>query len=395
MSFNLLDLILLVAMVSFAAAGYRQGFIVGALSFAGFIGGGVVGIVFAPSVVGAVDPGLGQALLAIAVVLGLATIGQLAASVVGGWLREFIVWHPVRIVDATAGAALGVVSLLIVSWFVGSAVASASIPTLTREVKKSRILAAVDGFMPQGAVTVYRSLSQVLDENGFPQVFSPFADERIVAVPPPDPAVLRSQAVVSAQSSIVKVLGAAEACSRQIEGTGFVYAPERVMTNAHVVAGVRSPVVLVAGEGDPERGRVVVFDPNRDIAVIYVPGLRARALAFDDSGKPRDQAVVAGFPRNGPFRADAARIRQEIEARGPDIYDRGQVVREVFSLYARVEPGNSGGPLLSPTGDVFGVIFAKSLEDAATGYALTADEAAGDAAAGRARTERVSTGPCT
>jgi len=394
MNVSVLDLILLVAMVSFAAAGYRQGFIVGALSFAGFLAGGTVGIVLAPRVVDAVEPGLGQALLAIAVVLGLATIGQLVASAVGGWLRELVVWHPARLVDATAGAALGVVSLLIVSWFVGSAVASASIPTLTTQVKQSRILAAVAGVMPARANTVYRELSRVLDKNGFPQVFAPFVDERIVAVPPPDPAVLRSRAVSTARGGIVKVLGAAEACSRQIEGTGFVYAPERVMTNAHVVAGVRRPVVLVGGDGRDVPGRVVVFDPERDVAVLYVPGLRARQLDFDETGKPRDPAVVAGFPRDGPFRADAARIRAEIRARGPDIYDRGQVVREVFSLYARVEPGNSGGPLLSPAGDVYGVIFAKSLEDSSTGYALTADEVAGDAAAGRARTGRVSTGAC-
>jgi S1-C subfamily serine protease len=395
MNVSLLDILLLVAMVSFAAAGYRQGFIVGALSFAGFIAGGLAGIVFGPGIVESVQPGLGQALLAIALVLGLATLGQVVASVVGGWLREFVVWHPARIVDATAGAALGVVSLLIVSWFVGSAVASASIPTLTREVKQSRILSAVDEVMPQRAATIYRSLSKVLDRNGFPQVFAPFADERILPVEPPNPAVLESRAVRNARGSIVKVLGAAEACNRQIEGTGFVYARERVMTNAHVVAGVRRPVVLVGGNGEEIPGRVVVFDPNRDVAVIYVPGLRAPALSFDDTGRPRDEGVVAGFPRNGPFRADPARIREQIEARGPDIYDRGQVVREVFSLYARVEPGNSGGPLLSPAGDVYGVIFAKSLEDPATGYALTADEVGSDAAAGRTRTEGVPTGPCS
>jgi S1-C subfamily serine protease len=391
---SFLDLILAIAAVSFAVAGFRQGFIVGALSFAGFLIGGLAGIWFAPGIVAAFDAGLGQALLAIVVVLGLATIGQVVGALIGGSLRDLVTWHPARMVDATAGAFLGVVSLLIVSWFVGSAVASASIPTLTREVRQSRILAGVDRVMPERADAVYRSLSQALDRNGFPQVFAPFVNERIVAVEPPDEGVLASRAVRTARGSIVKIFGAAESCARQIEGTGFVYSPQRVMTNAHVVAGVRRPLVQVGGQGAELPARVVVFDPGRDVAVLYVPGLGAPALDFDFTGDRRDPAVVAGFPRNGPFRADAARIRDEIDARGPDIYDSGQVIRQVFSLYAHVEPGNSGGPLLSSTGDVFGVIFAKSLEDTMTGYALTADEVRTDAARGQRSVERVATGAC-
>jgi S1-C subfamily serine protease len=394
MTVSILDIVLAIAAISFAAAGFRQGFIVGALSFVGFLVGGLAGISFAPSIVNAVDAGLGQALLAIGVVLGLAIIGQLVGSMVGGGLRDLVTWHPARLLDAGAGAFLGVVSLLIVSWFVGSAVASASIPTLTREVRQSRILASVDRVMPERAEAIYRSLSQVLDRNGFPQVFAPFATERIVPVEPPDEQVLGSRAVRTSRGSIVKVFGTAESCARHIEGTGFVYAAQRVMTNAHVVAGVRRPLVQVGGRGAQLRAQVVVFDPGRDVAVLYVPGLDARALGFDYSGKRRDAAIVAGFPRNGPFRADAARIRDELDARGPDIYDTGQVVREVFSLYATVEPGNSGGPLLSPTGNVYGVIFAKSLEDAVTGYALTADEVRDDAAQGRRSVRQVPTGRC-
>jgi S1-C subfamily serine protease len=391
---SFLDVILAISALSFAAAGFRQGFITGSLSFAGFLAGGLAGVAFAPSLVSSLQPGLGQALFAIVVILGLATLGQVLGSLLGGSLRDLVTWHPARVVDATAGALLGVASLLIVSWFVGSAVASASIPTLTREVRDSRILATVDRVMPEPADRVYSSLSRVLDRNGFPQVFAPFVNERIVPVDPPDTRVLDSRAVRKARGSIVKVLGTAESCARQIEGTGFVYAPERVMTNAHVVAGVRRPTVQIAGTGGELPARVVVFDPDRDVAVLYVPGMAAPALGFDYTGERRDPAVVAGFPRNGPFRADPARIRDELRARGPDIYDSGQVVRQVFSLFAEVEPGNSGGPLLSSAGDVYGVIFAKSLEDPRTGYALTAEEVRGDAAEGRRSVERVPTGPC-
>jgi S1-C subfamily serine protease len=165
------------------------------------------------------------------------------------------------------------------------------------------------------------------------------------------------------------------------------------MTNAHVVAGVREPRV-VGGDGQEYSARLVLFDPDLDVAILYVPGLRLDQLSFDGSGSRRDSAVIAGFPRNGPFTARSARIRDEITARGPNIYDRGSVTRQVFSIFGVVEPGNSGGPLLSPTGDVYGVIFAKSLDDDETGYALTADQVRDDAAAGRTATGRVPTGSC-
>jgi S1-C subfamily serine protease len=150
----------------------------------------------------------------------------------------------------------------------------------------------------------------------------------------------------------------------------------------------------VRGQGPTLDARVVVFDPERDLAVLYVPDLEARPLAFDKSGRRGAQAVVAGFPQGGPFRLEPARIRDIIKARGPDIYHQRQVTREVFSLYADVEPGNSGGPLLAPDGDVYGIIFAKSLDDPNTGYALTAKEAAPVVAAGRNRKAQTSTGSC-
>jgi S1-C subfamily serine protease len=192
----------------------------------------------------------------------------------------------------------------------------------------------------------------------------------------------------------VEIEGTANSCSRRLDGSGFVVSPQHVLTNAHVVAGVAHPNVRVGGRGPRLRARVVVFDSRRDLAVLYVPDLRAKALSFDDSGSRGDSGVVAGFPQGGPFQLDPARIRDTIEARGPDIYQRSQVTRQVFSLYADVQPGNSGGPLLTPDGEVYGVVFAKSLDDPRTGYALTADEVAPVVTAGRARTSETSTHSC-
>ena len=148
-------------------------------------------------------------------------------------------------------------------------------------------------------------------------------------------------------------------------------APGRVVTNAHVVAGMAAPQVRVHGTGRSYDARVVVFDPRRDLAVLAVPGLTAPPLALGRQLSRGDGAVVAGYPLDGPYRLDAARVRTVLDARGADIYGDPGTVREVYSLFARVQPGNSGGPLLSKTGAVVGIVFAKSLDDESTGYALT------------------------
>jgi S1-C subfamily serine protease len=198
--------------------------------------------------------------------------------------------------------------------------------------------------------------------------------------------------VQSARPSILKVTGVAESCRRRIEGSGFVYAPQRVMTNAHVVAGVAAPSVEVGDRQLP--ARVVLFDPVRDVAVLAVPGLARPALAFAGAASTGASAVVAGYPENGPFRSDAARVRGTQRARGPDIYQRSTVVREIYALRGLVQPGNSGGPLLDPSGRVYGVVFAAAADDPQTGYALTAKEVAEDARAGQAATARADTQGC-
>jgi S1-C subfamily serine protease len=152
--------------------------------------------------------------------------------------------------------------------------------------------------------------------------------------------------------------------------------------------------VQIGGLGRLYAATVVLYDPHRDIAVLDVPSLGARSLSFAGEAQTNDSAIVAGFPENGPFNVQAARVRQRIEATGPDIYHSTQVTRDVYSLYSTVRQGNSGGPLLTPGGDVYGVVFAKSLDSANTGYALTADEVRSDAQAGEQDTQQVSTQSC-
>jgi S1-C subfamily serine protease len=284
--------------------------------------------------------------------------------------------------------------VLLVTWFLGLALSSSSMPLVVSQVQSSRILAGIQKVLPKDSATWFRSFSSVLGRSGFPQVFGPFTQETIANVPAPDSAVLGESGVRSAESSIVKIVGDAPGCGKQIEGSGFVFSPQHVMTNAHVVGGVTSPTVQIGGVGQQYRAKVVLYDPETDIAVLYVPGLQASPLKFDTSAKAEDDAVVAGFPEDGPFSAVAARIRQEMDAQGQDIYDQNTVTRDIFSLYSTVLQGNSGGPLLSPSGEVYGVVFAKSLQDSTTGYALTASQVSQDAQQGADLTSAVDTDGC-
>jgi S1-C subfamily serine protease len=390
---DLLDLVLIAAAVLFAFSGYRQGFVVGVLSFLGFLGGGVAGATIAPTLV---DLGplssLPRTPLAIGAVFFFASLGQLLATMVGGWVRQHLVWKPVRIVDAVAGSAVSVVSLLLVAWLVGTAVASSPFTGLASQVRRSQVLAVVDRAVPGGAKGLFDSFRHLVDDRGFPEVFGDLVPTQVRPVDPPDPALAVSPVVTSVRSRIFKITGVARSCSRRIEGTGFLYAPHRVMTNAHVVAGVRSPKVHV---GSRElSATVVLYDPNRDVAVLAVPSLDATPLAFAGKARTGQSAIVIGYPQDGPYRADAARVRGTQQAKGPNIYDNRTVVREIYALRGRVRPGNSGGPLVSPNGQVYGVVFAAAADDPQTGYALTASEVAGDAQLGRTATAVVSTQGC-
>ncbi|MCA1271514.1 MarP family serine protease [Streptomyces sp. 7G] len=398
---NVLDILLLLAAVWFAVIGYRQGFVVGILSVIGFLGGGLVAVYLLPVIWDRVtedaEVSTAVAIGAVVVVIICASIGQAFTTHLGNKLRRYITWSPARALDATGGALVNVVAMLLVAWMIGLLLAGTSLPTLGKEVRTSSVLLGVDRVMPNQAPSWFQDFSSVLAQNGFPQVFSPFANEPITEVKAPDPALVGSPVAARAKKSIVKVVGTAPSCGKVLEGTGFVFSERRVMTNAHVVGGVDEPTVQIGGEGRLYDAKVVLYDWQRDIAVLDVPDLKARPLQFtgpDDDAETGDSAIVAGFPENGAYDVRSARVRARINADGPDIYHRGTVRRDVYSLFATVRQGNSGGPLLTPDGKVYGVVFAKSLDDPDTGYALTADEIREDIEIGRAANQQVDSQGC-
>jgi S1-C subfamily serine protease len=287
-----------------------------------------------------------------------------------------------------------VLSMLLIAWAIGSVLISSPFPVVDQQVNNSAVLGTLDKVMPSPAKTMFSEFRRMLAAGPFPQVFSDIGAAHLFPVQAPDPAVLNSPGYKAASSRVVKVQGTAPSCDRSIEGSGFVYAPHHVLTNAHVVAGVTQGPVVTTPDGTAYRASVVFYDPQVDIAVLYVPGLNMTPLQFAGQAQNGANAVVAGYPLDRPFTAVAARIGGMQSAVGPDIYQTGQVTRQIYEIKAVVEPGNSGGPLLSPDGTVYGVVFAAAVGTPDTGFALTAAEVASDADAGAKQTFPVSTQSC-
>ena len=387
------DGILILLMLIFAISGYRQGFVIGALSFGGFFSGALIGLQVGPLIANQFQDGAARVVISLVSIFALAVLGQTLAGWFGTRLRRAITSRPLQRVDDAGGAIVSLIAVLVVAWLVAVPLGSTSLPWLNREIRNSAVLGGIDQLMPTQAQALSGALRRTLDTNGFPDVFGGLAPTRAREVAPPDPALASSQVVVNARRSVVKVLGTAPSCSRRIEGSGFVYAPERIMTNAHVVAGTRD--VQVESGSERMDGTVVLYDSDRDLAVIHVPGLRAPALPFAArAGGSGASAIVLGFPLDGPYDAQSARVREVSRITGPDIYDSGDVTREIYTIFALVRSGNSGGPLITPNGQVLGVIFAAAADDRKTGFAITAKEAAGDAQLGTERTRGVKTGDC-
>ncbi len=391
---NFLDWLLVVVALAYAVSGYWQGFISGAFATAGLLLGGLLGIWLAPQLLGdlsASAPSLWVSLGALFVVLICASFGQAVLQFAGTRIRARITWQPVRALDAVGGAVLSTAAVLVVAWALGVAVSGSSLPGISNQVRSSMVLEQVDDVMPGQAEEALNAFNDVVGSSFFPRYLEPFAPERIIEVGPPPGRIGRDPDVQDAAVSVLKVRGQND-CGRGVEGTGFLYSPGRIMTNAHVVAGVDDPGVVVGEEELP--AEVVYYNPDLDIAVLAVDGLDRPFLRFDKGGEARDSGAVLGYPNDGPYDVQAARIRGEQRLRSPDIYGDGTVVREVFSIRGLVRPGNSGGPLVSEGGDVLGVIFAASVTDPDTGYALTAEQVAEGAAQGITNDTEVGTGAC-
>jgi S1-C subfamily serine protease len=391
---SVVDVVLIALALVFALSGFRQGLLVSATSILGFLGGAVLGAQLSGPVADRINGStVTRVFAALVVVLAAALLGQILAGAAGRALRTRVTWEPAKMIDSVAGAVVSAASVLLVAWMVASPLASSPFPQVASQVRQSALVAAVDRAVPDGVRAVYDSLRKAIDRRGLPDVLDPLTPTQVRNVAPPNQNLLASPVVSKVKGSVVKVTGIAPSCSRQIDGSGFVYARERVMTNAHVLAGVSRPKVFA--EGRQYDATPVYIDQETDIAVLDVPGLPEVPLAFAPKpAGPGADSIIMGYPGGGALYIGPARVRDRGEISGPDFRDQRTVVRDVYALYGKVRAGNSGGPLFATDGKVLGVVFASAIDDPSTGYALTGQQVAKAATAGSRATAPVGTGAC-
>lgn len=378
MSISWVDVVVVILALLAAASGWRHGVAVALLSFAAVLTGAVLGLRLAPLLAGQVESQQGKVLLGIGVVVLLVALGEATGVYLGRFIRDRIRGEGTLKVDSTLGAGVQAVAVVVAAWLIALPLSSTSFSTLTSGLRDSRVLAGVDDVMPDAARKLPAELRQLLDDSGFPDVVSPFSRTPVAAVGPPDSALAQSPVVTEVRDRVLKVRGRAPSCRRALEGTGFVVAPQRVMTNAHVVAGTSSTTVEVTTSSGRTRqldAQVVYYDPEVDVAVLDVPDLDEQPLQFSpDPAAVGDDVIILGYPLDGPYTVTPGKIRERIRLRGPDIYEQGSVLRDVYTVRAVVRSGNSGGPMITPDGRVVGVVFGAALDDTETGFVLTAEQ---------------------
>lgn len=365
----LLDLLLIVLLFGYVAYGISIGLTRSVFVIAGIVAGVVAAVLLAPAISSSVPwPGARVAVTILAAI-ALIALGHAIGAAISRALRKELDKSRLRGLDRAAGGlAIGVLAALVIST-VSFSVTQLGSPLLSRTIASSAVIRTIQDATPDNVEVRIAQLRAVLSDTGVPFFTSELGTTGAEA-----PAIdTESVALAAAAESVVRITGNAYACGQAQTGTGFVVADERVVTNAHVVAGTERPVIE-ALNGQVLTGTIVYFDATDDLAVIAVPGLTPDALRMGITARPGTSTAIEGYPFGGPITVNAALVQHVTLADSPNIYGLGASPREVYTLAGQVNPGNSGGPLLTLDGDVVGAIFAKSADQQNVGYAMTLTE---------------------
>ena len=307
-------------------------------------------------------------------ILGLVVIGEIAGVVLGRAVRGAIRNRTLRMFDSVVGVGVMVLAVAVVAYLLATPLTSTNQPNLAAAVRGSKVLSQVDGFAPPWLKAIPNRAKALLDTSGLPEVLGPFGRTPIINVDAPDAALIDDPVVAAVRPSVTKIRGVAPGCQKVLEGTGFVVSPNRVMSNAHVVAG--SETVTVEADGQTYDATVVSYDPDADISILDVPGLQAAPLPFvQESGEDRHRRAGARLPRRRRISAPPRRgCGRPSSSRAPTSTSSKTVDREVYTIRGTVRQGNSGGPMIDRQGRVLGVVFGAAVDDAETGFVLTARE---------------------
>ncbi|QGF22453.1 MarP family serine protease [Raineyella fluvialis] len=391
----LLDVVLVLAVLGTAARGWARGILAGGLEMVGAVGGGALGLwgwsrLHSWSGTGRLATGE-QSLLLVLVVLVGALLGSVVSGGLSAWLRPRR-GAVVRAADRALGACGAAIVTVLVLGVVATAVRPIAPSSWTGVMADAQVVKGVEAVLPPPLRATASQLGRSLKEAVSPRAFSSPSAEPTLPVQDPDPSSTDSPAVQAAASRVIKVISVG--CGGEVLGSGWVSANERVVTNAHVVAGGTEYRVQPGGKGRLLKATLVAIDPDVDVAVLYVPGLTGQPLSTTTAVADQSDVVVAGFPGGGAFTLSPGRVSNTTQASGDDIYGTAGTVRQIYTLRTNVEHGDSGGPVLTRDGKVAGTVFARSQWEPQTGYALTITQTAGTVNRGAHQITAVPSGAC-
>ncbi len=387
---NYIDVLIVIFAALSIARGFRIGLVRQAGSTIGFVLGLFIGSWLSNLVISDVGTSLAKPLASICIVLGVSFLFMTLGELAGITLKRKFTNHSVDELDGSLGSVMAVVTVLFAAWLIGSILVLTPTNNFQQSIKGSAILSTLGRELPP-ATQLLSSLNKLIDPNGFPQVFTGLEPHPNTQTKLPSLGSFDS-VVASTRASVVKI--ESTGCGGIVDGSGFVVANGIVATNAHVVAGVKSPKV-VDSNGVHET-RVVWFDEDLDLAVLRTSNLAGKPLTLNADAQPAGTtAVVLGYPGGGGFDAQSAAVIDRFMALGRDIYDQGITRREVYSLQAHIIPGNSGGPVIGADGSVLGIVFATSTQYNDVGYALTGQQVASSLAQAEKSNTTHSTGACS
>ena len=387
---TILDLALILTLLSYLIYGLRNGFLVTLGGIAGFAAGAVAAFVSVPIVSGLVDDAGWRLSAVVATAVVLMVLGHALGTMIGRRIRSVVKISPLRAADRVVGGGVNVVVSALMMSLLAFSIGALGVPFVSQQIAESKVIRFIDGVTPVPIKTSMAQLRSAVIGEGIPTLFEGFAEGQPVSVPDTS---TDTPALNAAADSVLKIVGTAYQCGQNQTGTGFVVSPGRVVTNAHVVAGVPEPVIEIPG-GGALPGRVVYFDSQHDLAVLAVDGLRISPLPLGSDLPPGSPAAFAGYPHGGPFQSKPATVQDITTVLVPDIYGNNPAPEDVYRLAGDVQPGNSGGPLLTTDGQVAGVVFAKATTGTALGFALTMTDVAPVAAQAPGLNNPVSAGQC-
>lgn len=373
---NLIDILIVSLCLIFGWIGFRRGILRTILSIVGLFVGGFLASASLPYVQNLFSSYsfLLRPTVNFSFIIFGASLGMFVFGIIGGFLRVVLLPFPfLKALDSLIGLFLAISTVLAVTLTVANAARVIPNKTIKDFFASSIVVKEIEMYTPSNLKNYFIKIQETITNSPLPEVFQSLVESRFVAnkveenIEIPD-------SIKKSKNSVVRIDGIAQSCSAAMTGTGFIVGTERVITNAHVVAGVDEPVISQPNGTLQIQGKVIYIDRQKDIAVLFVPGLMGDKLTFIGPVTAHELGFVIGYPNGGVLKTIPVSISSEFESLGADIDGQGQVKREVIVFGGEIKPGNSGGPLLNDQGQVLGMVFAVDAENKNTGYALAPQE---------------------